>query len=39
MDGEPMNAILDYVIRMAGDGMPPTTAFSSIMPQYGEQRR
>jgi len=29
-DGEPMNAMHDYVIRMAGDGMPPATAFWSV---------
>ena len=28
-DGEPMNALHDYVIRMAPDAMPPTTAFWS----------
>jgi hypothetical protein len=28
-DGAPMNAMNDYVIRMAGDAMPPATAFWS----------
>jgi hypothetical protein len=28
-DGEPMNAMQDYVIRMQGDKMPPATAFWS----------
>ena len=28
-DGTPMNAMYDYVIRMAPDGMPPATAFWS----------
>jgi hypothetical protein len=29
-DGAPMNAQNDYVIRMAGDAMPPATAFWSV---------
>jgi hypothetical protein len=29
MDGEPMNAMHDYVLRMKGDEMPPATAFWS----------